>query len=124
MATIFAPRSFRARIAWVIRLTCVATALVPQMTTTIGFCDLVGEMPDMRPVPGDIAGPGDADADRAEKARVALGVGEPLDAVAHHEAHRARIEIRPDAFGAVLALDRRKASATRSSASSQPMGAN
>ena len=32
MATIRAPRVFRARMAWVITLTWVATALVPQMT--------------------------------------------------------------------------------------------
>ena len=66
IATIFAPRSLRARIAWVIRLTWVATALVPQMTTTSDFAISRGSTPDMRPVPGDIAGPGDADADRAE----------------------------------------------------------
>ncbi len=33
MTTIFAPRSLRDLMAWVITLTCVETALVPQMTT-------------------------------------------------------------------------------------------
>ena len=56
------------------------------------------------PGAGEIAGPGDGDADRAEEARIALDVRQPLDPVAHHEAHRARVEIRPDAFGAEAAL--------------------
>ena len=51
MATIFAPCSLRARVAWVIRLTWVAAALVPQMTTTSDFAISAGEIPDMRPVP-------------------------------------------------------------------------
>ena len=52
----------------------------------------------------DIARPGDADADGAEEAGIALDVGQALEPVAHHEAHRAGIEIGPDAFGSVLAL--------------------
>jgi hypothetical protein len=51
ITTIFAPRSFRARIAWVIRLTCVATALVPQMTTQSDLAISSELTPDMRPVP-------------------------------------------------------------------------
>ena len=53
---------------------------------------------------GEIARPGGADADRAEEARVALDVGEALDPVAHHQPHRAGVEVRPDAFGAEAAL--------------------
>ena len=52
----------------------------------------------------DVAGPGDADADVAEKAGISLDVGQAVDAVAHHEAHRAGVEIGPDAFGAAFAL--------------------
>ena len=99
MATIFAPRSFRARTAWVITLTWVATALVPQMTIQSDFSISRGSAPISAPGPGDIARPGDPDADRAVEARIALGVGQALDPVAHHEAHRAGVEIGPDAFG-------------------------
>ena len=48
----------------------------------------------------DVAGPGDADADGAEEPRIALDVGQAVDPVAHHEAHRAGVEIGPDALGA------------------------
>ena len=51
ITTMVAPFSLRARVAWVIRLTWVATAFVPQMTMTSDFAISAGEMPDMRPVP-------------------------------------------------------------------------
>ncbi len=54
---------------------------------------------DQLPRSGDVARPGDSDADRAVKAGIALGVGQALDPVAHHEAHRAGVVIRPNALG-------------------------
>ena len=51
MTTILAPRSLRARIAWVITLTCVATALVPQMTTQSDSAISRGSLPISLPVP-------------------------------------------------------------------------
>ena len=59
---------------------------------------------------GDLAGAdgkadaGDVGADGGVEARVFLGVGEAIDAVAHHDAHRAGVVIRPDRLGAELAL--------------------
>ena len=50
-AAILAPRSLRARTACVITLTCVATALVPQMTTQSAFAISRGSGPARRPVP-------------------------------------------------------------------------
>ena len=43
-----------------------------------------------------------------EMARIAFDVGQPLEAVAHHEAHRSRVPIGPDALGAVRALGRQE----------------
>ena len=57
---------------------------------------------------GDIAGPCDADADCPVEAGIALGVREALDSVAHHETHRAGVEVGPHAFGSELALDRQE----------------
>ena len=51
----------------------------------------------------NIARPGDADADVAEKARIALDVGQPVDSIAHHETHRPGVEVGPDAFGSPFA---------------------
>jgi hypothetical protein len=51
MATILAPRSLRARVAWVITLICVLTALVPQITTRSDFAISRGSGPASRPVP-------------------------------------------------------------------------
>ena len=60
----------------------------------------------------------------AEVPGIALGVGEPLDPVAHHQAHRARVKIGPYAFRAIFALGFQEASAVRSSASSHEIAAN
>src|ERR1700677_407770 len=57
---------------------------------------------------GNISGPGDPDADCPVEARVALGVGEALDSIAHHETHRARVKVRPHALGSEFALDRQE----------------
>ena len=108
MATIFAPRSLRARIAWVMTLTCVATAFVPQMTTQSDFAISRGSAPHELAGPGDISGPRDANADCPVEAGIALGVREALDSVAHHETHRARVKVWPHAFGSELALDRKE----------------
>ena len=54
---------------------------------------------------GDISRPGDPDTDCRMVAGIALGVGEALDSVAHHESHRAGVEVRPHAFGSQFALD-------------------
>ena len=55
---------------------------------------------------GDEAGPGQRRADRLVHLRVALGMAQAVDAVAHHEAHRAGIVVGPDRLGAVAALGR------------------
>jgi hypothetical protein len=39
------------------------------------------------------------------EAGIALRVREALDSVAHHKAHRAGVEVGPDAFGSEFALD-------------------
>ena len=51
--------------------------------------------------PGDEAGPGGVGADGIELVGIALGVAQPMDAVALHEAHRAGVKVRPDGLGAV-----------------------
>ena len=43
--------------------------------------------------------PGQRRADRGILARIAFGVTQPVDAVAHHQAHRPGVEIGPDGFG-------------------------
>ena len=48
---------------------------------------------------GNPAGPGHVGADRRELAGVALGVAEPIDAVAHHKAHRSGVVVRPHRLG-------------------------
>ncbi len=53
---------------------------------------------------GHVAAPGRVDADRRIEARVFLDVAQPVDPVALHAAHRAGVEIGPDAFGAELPL--------------------
>src|SRR5436190_230639 len=54
-AAILAPRSLRARTAWVITLTWVLTALVPQMMTRSDFAISRGSGPARRPVPAQQA---------------------------------------------------------------------
>ena len=56
------------------------------------------------PGAGRKAGLGEIDADRRMEAGIFLDVAQPVDAVAHHQAHRAGIVIGPDAFGAVALL--------------------
>ena len=51
MTTILAPRSLRARIAWVITLTWVLTTLVPQITTRSERAISRGSDPRSAPVP-------------------------------------------------------------------------
>src|SRR5271169_4688590 len=53
---------------------------------------------------GDISGPGNPYANCAVEAGIAFRVREAFDSVAHHETHRAGVEVRPDAFGPQLAL--------------------
>ena len=50
------------------------------------------------------AGPGEIGADRVEEAGIFLGVAQPIDAVALHQAHGAGIEVGPDGLAAVLLL--------------------
>jgi hypothetical protein len=50
---------------------------------------------------GDKAGPGRIDADGGNEAGIFLGVPQPMDAVAHHIAHRAGIQIWPHGLGTV-----------------------
>ena len=58
------------------------------------------------PGAGNKARPGEVDADRRVEARIALGMGEALDAVAHHQTHRAGIVVGPDAFRAKVPFGR------------------
>ena len=55
---------------------------------------------------GDVAGPGQRGADGGVHARIALGVAQPVDAVAHHEAHGAGIVVGPHGLRAVAPLGR------------------
>src|SRR5271166_6188774 len=73
-ATIFAPRSLRARIAWVITLTCVATAFGPPDDDAVRLGHFARIGAHEATGSGEVAGPRDADADGCEKARIALGV--------------------------------------------------
>ena len=57
---------------------------------------------------GGISGRRDPDTDCPVVARIALGVREALDSIAHHETHRAGVEVWPNALGAELALDRQE----------------
>src|SRR5580704_1734081 len=86
--TILAPRSLRARVACVITLTWVFTALVPQIVTRSDFAISRGSAPASFPVP-------------AIKP-VHAGLTQPVDAVALHQAHGAGVIVRPYRFGAVL----------------------
>jgi hypothetical protein len=120
MTTIFAPRSLRAFTAWVITLTWVATALVPQITTQSDFAISRGSGPASRPGAHHIARPGQIGADGGKEAGIFLGVPQAVDRIALHQPHRAGIEIGPDGLRAVLFLRARQPlSATRSSAASQ-----
>ena len=108
IAAIFAPRSLRARIAWVITLTWVFTGLVPQITTRSDTRHLA------RIDAGDLAGADgksdarDGRADRRVEAGIFLHMREAVDAVAHHEPHGAGVIIRPDRLGAEFALGLRR----------------
>ena len=95
---------------WLIRLTWVCTGLVPQ-TTIRSECvgDLGRRHAPAPPVPGLEADVGEHDADRALEARVALGVGQALDAVALHEAHRAGVPVGPDGLAPVPLLGAQEA---------------
>ena len=53
---------------------------------------------------GDVAGPRQRGADGGVHARVALGVAQPVDAVAHHQAHGAGVVVGPHGLGAVAPL--------------------
>ena len=103
-AAILAPRSLRAREACVITLTCVFTGLVPQITIRSETPISRGSTPAILPVPA--AKPTRAMVAQIVRveARIFLHMGEPIDAVAHHEAHRAGVVIGPYQFGAELAL--------------------
>ncbi len=50
---------------------------------------------------GDETGPGRVHADGGLETGIFLDVTQPVNAVAHHQSHRAGIEIGPDRFGAV-----------------------
>ena len=100
-------------------LTWVFTALVPQITTRSDFAISRGSRPAMRPVPAANPAIGRIDADGGMKAGIFLGVAQPVDAVAHHQAHRPGIIVRPHGLRAVARSADKNFSATRSSASSQ-----
>ncbi len=57
---------------------------------------------------GGKAGIGRVDADRGVEAGIFLDVAQPVDAVAHHQAHGAGILVRPHGFGAVAPLGLQK----------------
>lgn len=52
----------------------------------------------------DVTGLGERGADQENVLGIALDVAQAVDAVAHHEAHGAGVEVQPDAFRAVLSL--------------------
>ena len=105
-ATILAPRSLRARVACVITLTWVLTALVPQITTRSDFAISRGSGPASVPVPAMKPVHDGVGADGGMKAGIALGVAQPVDAVAHDEAHGAGVVVGPDRLRAVALLGR------------------
>ena len=96
MHTIFAPRSRRARRAWVITFTWVLAALVPQMITRSDFAISRGSAPARRPVPA--MNPFHARVVQMVECwpGVAHGVAEAVDPVALHETHGARVVVGPD----------------------------
>jgi hypothetical protein len=55
---------------------------------------------------GRVAGPGDVGTDRRVEPRVLLDVGEPIDAVPHHQPHRSGVVIGPDRLGSELGFRR------------------
>ena len=71
------------------------------------------------PYSGGKTGIGGIDADGRMKAGIFLDVAQPMDAVAHDEAHGAGVVVGPHRFCAPSASARRKVSARESSASSQ-----
>ena len=58
---------------------------------------------------GDVASPGDVGADGRELPRIALDVAQPVDAVAHDEAHGAGVVVWPDALRAAAPFRLEKA---------------
>ena len=70
----------------------------------VGFGHLARIGPGEPAGAGDIAGPRQRRADGGIHARIALGVAQPVDAVAHDEAHGAGIVVGPHRLRAVAAL--------------------
>jgi len=89
-------------------LTCVATAFGPPDDDAVRLGHFARIGAHEATGSGEVAGPRDADADGCEKARIALGVREALDAVAHHQSHGAGVEIGPDAFRPEAMFGRKK----------------
>ncbi len=90
-----APRSFRARVTWVITLTCVATGLPPHMTIRSLSAISRGSGPRIRRRRPSSRIPRRG-ADRAFLAGVAHHVAQALDPVALHQPHGAGEEVGPD----------------------------
>ena len=103
-ATILAPRSLRARDRVRHHIDLGVDRIGAPDHDQIGLRHLARIGPGEPPGAGDEAGPGRIDADGREEAGIFLGVAQAVDAVAHHQAHRAGVEIGPHRFRAVLAL--------------------
>src|SRR5690606_4307052 len=71
----------------------------------VGLRHLFGVRPGEQPGARDIAWPRSARADRVVLVRVAAGVAQPVDAVAMHVAHGARVVVGPDALRTVRLFD-------------------
>ena len=107
MTTILAPRSLRALIAWVITLTWVATALVPQMTTQSDFGHFAGIGSGKAAGSHHIAGPGQMVQIVPKNPEVFLRVAQPLrwksrwrpvPPIVPCIENRAQIRLRPEFF--------------------------
>ena len=75
----------------------------------IGLRHLARVRPHHHAGAGDEARPGGIDADGREEARIALGVPQPVDSVAHHPAHRTGVVVGPNALRSKLPLGGQKA---------------
>ena len=94
--------------AWFITLTWVSHRIRAPDHHAVGLRHLARIGPGEPARPGDEAGPGHRGADRRILPGISLGMAQPVDAVAHHQPHRAGIIIRPDRLGADSASMARK----------------
>src|SRR5215831_1455528 len=100
MTTSLAPRSFLAAAMWVIKFTWVETGLPPQITIRSDLAISRPSTPRLTPTPASQpASDSILQIDRCS--RIAHRVAQPVEAVALHQSHRARVIIGPHRLGAV-----------------------